>query len=243
MSVSNGQAYYADTVTRPSCAPGLVCMPTPGSGAFSRVASSGADDVAADGGVRGRRGKVRGEVVVRFVVRCGEVGLARPCKLLKGLAPQAGLEPATLRLTAGCSAIELLRNRQKRRAQAGRLRHGRTFILTKSRVSVNARDRRRAARDSLISRLRPAATVACRRLSSPDVHGCAIPGAPAGRTRPGRAASRPATTGTELAVCPPRPDDRNEQASERSATAKPPRSRSARTRQPWTRRITSRSTG
>src|SRR5262245_4362763 len=26
-----------------------------------------------------------------------------------GLAPQAGLEPATLRLTAGCSAIELLR--------------------------------------------------------------------------------------------------------------------------------------
>ena len=29
---------------------------------------------------------------------------------LKRLAPQAGLEPATLRLTAGCSAIELLRN-------------------------------------------------------------------------------------------------------------------------------------
>jgi hypothetical protein len=26
------------------------------------------------------------------------------------VAPQAGLEPATLRLTAGCSAIELLRN-------------------------------------------------------------------------------------------------------------------------------------
>ncbi len=29
----------------------------------------------------------------------------------KELAPQAGLEPATLRLTAGCSTIELLRNR------------------------------------------------------------------------------------------------------------------------------------
>src|SRR5215831_16239521 len=29
---------------------------------------------------------------------------------MKKLAPQAGLEPATLRLTAGCSAIELLRN-------------------------------------------------------------------------------------------------------------------------------------
>ena len=34
-----------------------------------------------------------------------------PCKLLKGLAPQVGLEPTTLRLTAGCSTIELLRNR------------------------------------------------------------------------------------------------------------------------------------
>ena len=32
-------------------------------------------------------------------------------KPLKGLAPQVGLEPTTLRLTAECSAIELLRNR------------------------------------------------------------------------------------------------------------------------------------
>ena len=31
-------------------------------------------------------------------------------KLLKKLAPQVGLEPTTLRLTAGCSAIELLRS-------------------------------------------------------------------------------------------------------------------------------------
>ena len=31
-------------------------------------------------------------------------------KSLRKVAPQAGLEPATLRLTAGCSAIELLRN-------------------------------------------------------------------------------------------------------------------------------------
>ena len=29
---------------------------------------------------------------------------------LKRLAPQAGFEPATLRLTAGCSTVELLRN-------------------------------------------------------------------------------------------------------------------------------------
>jgi hypothetical protein len=32
----------------------------------------------------------------------------------KGLAPQVGFEPTTLRLTAGCSAIELLRNRSGR---------------------------------------------------------------------------------------------------------------------------------
>ncbi len=30
-------------------------------------------------------------------------------KTMKGLAPQVGLEPTTLRLTAGCSTIELLR--------------------------------------------------------------------------------------------------------------------------------------
>ncbi len=29
---------------------------------------------------------------------------------LKEMAPQVGLEPTTLRLTAGCSAIELLRS-------------------------------------------------------------------------------------------------------------------------------------
>ena len=32
------------------------------------------------------------------------------CKCLKRMAPQVGLEPTTLRLTAGCSAIELLRS-------------------------------------------------------------------------------------------------------------------------------------
>jgi hypothetical protein len=31
-------------------------------------------------------------------------------KWLKEMAPQVGLEPTTLRLTAGCSAIELLRS-------------------------------------------------------------------------------------------------------------------------------------
>ena len=33
-----------------------------------------------------------------------------PRSNLRGLAPQVGLEPTTLRLTAECSAIELLRN-------------------------------------------------------------------------------------------------------------------------------------
>jgi hypothetical protein len=36
---------------------------------------------------------------------------------LTELAPQAGFEPATLRLTAGCSAVELLRNRGVRRTR------------------------------------------------------------------------------------------------------------------------------
>src|SRR4051812_12387089 len=38
------------------------------------------------------------------------------------MAPQAGLEPATLRLTAGCSAIELLRNTGGRGRRTGRAR-------------------------------------------------------------------------------------------------------------------------
>jgi hypothetical protein len=41
------------------------------------------------------------------------------CKCLKRLAPQVGLEPTTLRLTAGCSAIELLRSRRKPAARTG----------------------------------------------------------------------------------------------------------------------------
>jgi hypothetical protein len=38
--------------------------------------------------------------------KCGEVVVS----LRKFLAPQVGLEPTTLRLTAECSAIELLRS-------------------------------------------------------------------------------------------------------------------------------------
>src|SRR5579871_1842014 len=38
-------------------------------------------------------------------------GARRACKCLKVLAPQVGLEPTTLRLTAECSTIELLRSK------------------------------------------------------------------------------------------------------------------------------------
>ena len=33
------------------------------------------------------------------------------CKSIKSMAPQVGFEPTTLRLTAECSTVELLRNR------------------------------------------------------------------------------------------------------------------------------------
>src|SRR6266513_88461 len=53
-----------------------------------------------------RKGQEKGKAVPTAI-------LPRPkCQiLLRKLAPQAGFEPATLRLTAGCSAVELLRNR------------------------------------------------------------------------------------------------------------------------------------
>src|SRR5579871_5982222 len=41
-------------------------------------------------------------------------GARRACKCLKVLAPQVGLEPTTLRLTAECSTIELLRSKAGR---------------------------------------------------------------------------------------------------------------------------------
>ena len=41
---------------------------------------------------------------------CGVVFWEGACKLLIFMAPEVGLEPTTLRLTAECSAIELLRS-------------------------------------------------------------------------------------------------------------------------------------
>src|SRR5262249_32463641 len=56
---------------------------------------------AAHGGGQGR---------IRIVHNCSPTGKDERANSLKRLAPQAGLEPATLRLTAECSAIELVRN-------------------------------------------------------------------------------------------------------------------------------------
>src|SRR5947208_1534964 len=49
--------------------------------------------------------KGTGTAVLRPILRRSKCQI-----LLRKLAPQAGFEPATLRLTAGCSAVELLRN-------------------------------------------------------------------------------------------------------------------------------------
>ncbi len=46
------------------------------------------------------------------------------------MAPQVGLEPTTLRLTAECSAIELLRNVWRARRRADSL--ARTSFITKA---------------------------------------------------------------------------------------------------------------
>src|SRR5712691_9107265 len=76
---------------------------------------------------------------------------------LRGLAPQAGFEPATLRLTAGCSAVELLRNMGRTREivadeppmVADIAKYGQTaarlFIRLRDRDRATARRRRNAS--------------------------------------------------------------------------------------------------
>src|SRR5437763_829041 len=54
-----------------------------------------------------------GEKLLRNAPQCSPIGGRGGCKCLKRMAPQVGLEPTTLRLTAGCSAIELLRSGQR----------------------------------------------------------------------------------------------------------------------------------
>src|SRR5579864_5327222 len=53
---------------------------------------------------------------------------------MKRLAPQVGLEPTTLRLTAGCSAIELLRSRQQARPRKGQAQLNFSFTITWNRT-------------------------------------------------------------------------------------------------------------
>jgi hypothetical protein len=48
-------------------------------------------------------------------------GLSGEANSAKRVAPQGGLEPPTLRLTAGCSAIELLRNTRTQERSEGLL--------------------------------------------------------------------------------------------------------------------------
>ncbi len=49
-------------------------------------------------------------MIGNFIGKATKASSNARLKLLKKLAPQVGLEPTTLRLTAECSAIELLRN-------------------------------------------------------------------------------------------------------------------------------------
>jgi hypothetical protein len=62
-------------------------------------------------------------------------------KSLKGLAPQVGLEPTTLRLTAECSTIELLRSKAGRLAstslhQTSRTLSNRSCLLSRQSRNV-----------------------------------------------------------------------------------------------------------
>jgi hypothetical protein len=56
--------------------------------------------------------------------------------LLKNMAPQVGLEPTTLRLTAGCSAIELLRSIGSRPCRR-RLQSTKSIVNRRSSIRQN----------------------------------------------------------------------------------------------------------
>jgi hypothetical protein len=75
-------------------------LPTPG----QILAEMSADCVGGEGYDRAWPERAR--------KRCGDSGDGR-------LAPRAGFEPATIRLTVGCSTAELPRNRRSKRSRAG----------------------------------------------------------------------------------------------------------------------------
>src|SRR5438270_9044481 len=58
-------------------------------------------------------------------------------KSQKRMAPQVGLEPTTLRLTAGCSAIELLRSVAARQRIGGRKHRHHIKALSPAKVARN----------------------------------------------------------------------------------------------------------
>ena len=65
----------------------------------------------------------------------------RPPELLPAafefMAPQVGLEPTTLRLTAECSAIELLRNKRPHMVSKETMCRARSVFIAKGSESVN----------------------------------------------------------------------------------------------------------
>ena len=63
-----------------------------------------------------------------LVARVEAAGLATASTRLKILAPEVGFEPTTLRLTAGCSTIELLRNKCCRRNDKGNYQKPRSSV-------------------------------------------------------------------------------------------------------------------
>ena len=92
-------------VSNPRACGAAACSTCDGSTSISRTAWCGSRRP------RKTKGQEKGKTLPPTI-------LPRPkCQiLLRKLAPQAGFEPATLRLTAGCSAVELLRNSGRIRA-------------------------------------------------------------------------------------------------------------------------------
>ena len=72
--------------------------------------------------------------------------------LLKIMAPQVGLEPTTLRLTAECSAIELLRNTRPTIAFGQALPWARKIFITDVGVSVKPGSRAAVSRAGQLAR-------------------------------------------------------------------------------------------
>src|SRR5256885_16352462 len=103
---------------------------------------------------------------------------------LSKLAPRVGFEPTTLRLTAGCSAVELPRNEPARGARRDiRSKQGRRIYQAGTGHAKRRLEAPRAPRPpSVAGTCRPSATRACRRRLRPSDSAA---GTPAFATMPG----------------------------------------------------------